>query len=772
MKLHYKINLTSLCILLLVSTAIVIAGGTAITQISYELNRKLMIKEINILQADIQATVNVLKQSGVLGVESYHLAAQKDLLAEFKEKYNFGGDGGALIIVQKGSGIPLLNAPEDSKDLTLLKGLAGKNSGTLSHAYNGTSRYFCYGSYDEWGWSLILYEDTEKLLEMRWAFLKSVLVIMVISLATGACYLIWSTNRIVRPIRQLAITADEISHGNWDVSLPTIKSSDEISHLTESFREMAGNLSSTYTDLNDHLIKIKKSQEELSIEKERLAVTLRSIGDGVICTDTEGRITLLNKVAEELTDWSQEEALGHLFYDVFCIVDETISDHSYDYNDIVVRLQTGSKAGFADQTRLLSKNHAERIISTSGAPISDANGKALGAILVFRDISESVKLQDELLKAHKLESVGILAGGIAHDFNNLLTGILGNISLAKLIAQSNEALLTKLDTAEKASLRARDLTAQLLTFSKGGEPVRKLTSLVKIVKEAAMFATTGSNCRCEQFIADDLWSVEADEGQISQVLHNLIINAGQAMPDGGTIEVFSENVTVKENDGLLLAPGKYIRISVRDSGTGIDRASLTKIFDPYFSTKKGGSGLGLASAYSIIKKHNGHIQVHSEQGEGSTFRVYLPASSREAESINYHKKSLKKGFGKVLVVDDEELVKDVTGKMLASLGYNVAFASEGETAVNMYKEQLTSGSRYDLVIMDLTIPGGMGGKDAIQKLYQLDSDVVAIVSSGYANDPIMANYHDYGFSAVLSKPFNIEDLSRVLFELKGKFMSM
>ncbi|WP_163340780.1 ATP-binding protein [Desulfopila sp. IMCC35008] len=767
MKLHYKINLTSLGILLLVSLAIVIAGGTAITKISYELNRKLMMKEINTLQADMRTAVNVLKQSGVFGVESYRLAAQRDLLNELREKYNSEEDSGTLIIVQKDNGAPLLNGPVGIDDLTFLKRLTANTSGTLSRIYQGKSRFFCYGSYDEWGWLLILYEDNEKLLEMRRTFLKSVLVIMGISLAAGTSYLIWSTNRIIRPIRQLAMTADEISHGNWDAALPSLKSSDEISHLTESFREMSVNLSSTYTNLNENLIKIKKSQEELFTEKERLAVTLRSIGDGVICTDTEGRITLLNKVAEELTGWSQEDALGQPFYKIFSIVGEVIGEHRYDYNDILVRLQTGSTNGFADQTRLLSRHqNIERVISTSGAPIFDVKGIALGAILVFRDISESVKLQEELIKAHKLESVGILAGGIAHDFNNLLTGILGNISLAKLVTNENEEVLTKLDTAEKASLRAKDLTAQLLTFSKGGEPVRKLTSLIKIIEESAMFAMAGSNCRCEQFTEENLWSVEADEGQISQVLHNLVINASQAMPGGGTIEVVSENVIVRESDGLLLEPGKYICISVKDSGSGIDRTSLAKIFDPYFTTKTGGSGLGLASAYSIVKKHNGQIQVNSEQGKGSTFSVYLPASNREAETAGHYNQCITKGSGTVLVVDDEDLVKDVTGKMLISLGYNVEFASEGETAVKMYEERLTEESRYDLVIMDLTIPGGIGGKDAIQQLKQLDPEILVVVSSGYANDPIMANYRDYGFSAVLSKPFNIEDLSRTLSELR------
>lgn len=766
MKLHYKINITSLGILLLVSIAIVIAGGTAITKISYELNRKLMMKEINTLQADIRTAVNVLKQSGVFGVESYHLKAQSDLLAELGEKYTSEEDSGTLIIVQKDNGVPLLNGPVEREDLSFLQGLTANTSGNLSHTYNGKSRFFCYDSYDDWSWLLILYEDDEKLLEVRRTFLTSVLIIMVVSLAAGASYLVWSTSRIIRPIRQLAFTAGEISHGNWDAALPTVKSSDEISYLTESFREMSVNLSSTYTNLNENLIKVKKSQEELSTEKERLAVTLRSIGDGVICTDTEGRITLLNKVAEELTGWSQEDALGQPFYTIFSIVGEVIAGHNYDYNDILVRLQKGSSNGFADLTRLVSKHNIERVISTSGAPIFDVNGIALGAILVFRDISESVKLQEELIKAYKLESVGILAGGIAHDFNNLLTGILGNISLAKLAAEENEALLSKLDTAEKASLRAKDLTAQLLTFSKGGEPVRRLTSLFRVIEESIMFAMAGSNCRCEQFTEQDLWSVEADEGQISQVLHNLVINASQAMSDGGTIQVVSENVIVKESEALLLEPGKYIRISVKDSGSGIDRASLAKIFDPYFTTKAGGSGLGLASAYSIVRKHNGQIQVHSEHGKGSTFSVYLPASNREAETTEHFSQSLTKGSGMVLVVDDEDLVKDVTGKMLMSLGYSVEFASEGETAVKMYEKHLAQGSRYDLVIMDLTIPGGMGGKDAILELKQLDPEVLVIVSSGYANDPIMANYRDYGFSAVLSKPFNIEELSKTLSGLR------
>lgn len=768
MKLHYKINLTSLGILLLVSIAIVIAGGNAITSITYDLNRKLMFKELNILQADINAAVKVLRNSGVYGVREYRLAAQKDLLAGLKEKYGSGEDTGNLIVLDSKTGLPLLNPPQDGADLKFLQELTAKRTGTLHHAYSGQSRYFCYDSVDEWNWLLILYENDAKLLETRDTFFKIVLIIMAISLAAGTGYLVWSTSRIVAPLRQLAATAEQISQGNWDATLPKIKSSDEIAHLTETFRKMSNTLSSTYRDLHEHLRTIKRSQDELSTEKERLAITLRSIGDGVICTDVDGNITLLNKAAEHLTGWDQDEALGKSFFTVFRPVNEPVNNHPQHFSAILDRFHERGTGDFHEQVHLLSKSTRQRIISTSGAPIFDAGGTALGAILVFRDISESIKLQEELIKAHKLESVGILAGGIAHDFNNLLTGILGNISLAKLIANDHEALQTKLDAAEKASLRAKDLTTQLLTFSKGGEPVKKLTSLVRVIKESSMFAMAGSNCRCEYHITEDLWSVEADEGQISQVLHNLIINAGQAMPDGGTIQVRAENVIIRAEDTSPLEPGRYLQIAVEDSGTGIDEAALTKIFDPYFTTKTGGSGLGLASAYSIIKKHHGCILVESTRGKGSVFRIYLPASAKEAQTAGPHETLLTMGNGKVLVVDDEELVKDVTGKMLTSLGYEVDFAGDGEMAVAMYKERLATNTRYDLVIMDLTIPGGMGGKEAIQQLVDIDPEVNAIVSSGYANDPIMANFRKFGFRAVLAKPFNIEELSTTLAELQSR----
>lgn len=598
------------------------------------------------------------------------------------------------------------------------------------------------------------------MLEVRRNFLESVLVVMVVSLIVGGLLMLWSTNRIVGPIRQLARTAEEISHGRWGSSFPAVHGSDEISQLIDSFKKMSKNLSVTYIDLNENLIKVQKSQEDLSTEKERLAVTLRSIGDGVISTDVEGRINLINKVAEKYTGWSQEEALGQPVEKVFRLVVEEGSRQ--DSSPILAIIKSGGKELYDGQIKLISKTDIERFISTSGAVIFDSKGMSLGAILVFRDITEQMTMQEELVKAHKLESLGVLAGGIAHDFNNILTGILGNLSLAKMAAEKDAHLFQRLEKAESASLRARDLTTQLLTFSKGGEPVKKLISLTKVIKESSSFALAGSKCRCEFDMVEELWTVEADDGQISQVIHNLILNADQAMPNGGNIKVSSENVIIAEHDGLLLEAGSYIKISIEDSGCGIASGALQRIFDPYYTTKENGNGLGLASAYSIVKKHLGHIHVDSEEGKGTIFNMYLPASDKQVSDMKGQRENLTMGSGRVLVVDDEEIVREVTGTMLVSLGYEVSFADDGETAIHLYKQEMNAGERFDLVITDLTIPGGMGGRELIQELLEFDPETSVIVSSGYANDPIMANFKDYGFSGVISKPFNVDQLSKML----------
>jgi len=379
-------------------------------------------------------------------------------------------------------------------------------------------------------------------------------------------------------------------------------------------------------------------------------------------------------------------------------------------------------------------------------------------------------LEEERLRIAKLESVGTLAGGIAHDFNNLLTGIMGNIGLAKRHLKPEDKFIERLNEAEKAAVRARDLTQQLLTFARGGMPVRKLASISELIKETATFALRGSKTGLRLSLPDDLWVLEVDEGQVSQVIHNIVINADEAMPAGGTLHISASNVVIKRLGALPLSRGNYLRIDIKDEGIGISKELLTRIFEPYYTTKQKGSGLGLATAYSIIKNHGGYITAQSRQNTGTTFRIYLPAFEKPAPEREEVKEEMSTtGKGKILVMDDEEIIRDMLSKMLPISGYQVEHTSDGAEAIKKYVEAREAGRPFDAVIMDLTIPGGMGGKEAIKKLLEIDPDAKVIVSSGYATDPIMSEYKDYGFSAIITKPYSVSQMEETLRGiLKGK----
>ena len=377
----------------------------------------------------------------------------------------------------------------------------------------------------------------------------------------------------------------------------------------------------TSTDIEDQ----KRAEEALGAEKERLTVTLRSIGDGVITTNTIGRVVLINNVVEALTGWSQSEAVGMPVEEVFHIINEKSRERCE--SPVAQVLRTGQCVELANHTALIARDGTERIIADSGAPIRDKNGEIIGVVLVFRDVTEKQKIEEEMARASKLESVGLLAGGLAHDFNNVLTAIVGNIDLAKQTAGADSALLARLSEMEKASARARDLTQKLLAFSKGA-PVKKPVSIGPLVKDVAGFALKGSNVRLEFSAPDDLWPIEADEAQIGQVIQNLVINAKQAMPQGGKIALRCQNMTGERKAPLPPLKGDHVQIVIQDEGHGILKEHLDKVFDPYFTTKPEGTGLGLAASYAIIKKHDGHIEVESTHGTGTTFTISLPASRK------------------------------------------------------------------------------------------------------------------------------------------------
>ncbi|MBN2332221.1 MAG: cache domain-containing protein [Deltaproteobacteria bacterium] len=504
-----------------------------------------------------------------------------------------------------------------------------------------------------------------------------------------------------------------------------------------------------------------KVKDALQAEKERLSVILRSINDGLIVTDLEGRITMINQVAEHLTGWPQAMAVNRPLADIFSLVNEKTG---IPLPDPASQLQeTGIVSQQKIQGMLISRNGQEKIIDSSAAPLRDQTSTIIGIVIVFRDITEKIQSWQTLQTAKNLESVGLLAGGIAHDFNNLLTSIYGNISLAKMSCPAENKATIFLEKTERSLSRATALTKQLLTFARGGAPVKQIVDVRSLIKETAEFCLRGSRSRLQLELPDNLWPTEVDPDQFSQIINNLVFNANQSMPEGGRLTISAANLIIEAANIYGLAAGKYIQVRVADQGIGIPKEHLGKIFTPYFTTKQEGSGLGLATIYSIIKNHYGHITVDSKIGEGSTFTLFVPAANQQPEGIRESQDAiLQPASGRILIMDDDQIIQEVGGEMLQLLGYSVDYADDGQQAVGKYRQSLADGSPFDLVIMDLTIPGGMGGKEAIAALLDIDPHAKAIVSSGYSQDDVMANFKDYGFQGVVAKPYIISELAKVV----------
>lgn len=509
----------------------------------------------------------------------------------------------------------------------------------------------------------------------------------------------------------------------------------------------------------------KKAEDALRESEKKLRDITSHMGEALYVLDAEGHISFMNPVAEKLLGWSMQEMAGKNAHDLFHNCNPDGSRLPFEDCPIRKVLDNGRQFVSSDEV-FVRKDGTVFPVSVIASPITE-DGKIAATVTAFRDITDMKRLEQELSKVQKLESVGVLAGGIAHDFNNLLQAILGHISMASMSISSNNQAYGQLRKAEEAIEMARDLSFRLLTFSKGGEPLKQVTSIAEMIRQTVTLSLSGANVAAEFSLPDDLHLVEVDEGQIRQVLSNLTLNAKEAMPDGGTLTIEAENVQLHGREGLPVREGAYLHIVLRDSGRGIEPETLQRIFDPYFSTKKMGAekgmGLGLSICHSIMKKHGGVITAESVYGRGSAFHLYLPAAFEAEGSRPGPKRTAARK--KILFMDDDPRVRYIVIEIIKHFGYDVEIAEKGEEAVELYRKALTADSAFDAVILDLTVPGGMGGDVTMNKLREIDPGARGIISSGYADSPVMKDFMAYGFSGAIAKPYKIDELREALHKL-------
>ncbi len=529
-----------------------------------------------------------------------------------------------------------------------------------------------------------------------------------------------------------------------------------IEYTASPIRDDHGKLSGSVLTFRD-ITSRRQAQQTIEENEARYNAIVEHSYNLIIETSVDGIFIYVSQNHKDILGYEPDDLIGRSIFEYIHNDDKLAV-----INQCIAGLHNFESSGHIT-FRYLHKDGTWRWLESSGQPFKTASGE-INAVITSRDITDRKQMEQEMLKSQKLESLGILAGGIAHDFNNLLTTIIGNVSLAKICGDPEE-VQEILGDVEAASSRAKDLTDQLLTFAKGGVPVKKTYSIKNILEESTEFVLRGSNIKYEISVEEGIQNVNVDQGQINQVLNNLIINSKQAMPDGGIITIEAKNKQLDDNNNLGLRPGDYIELNVADEGVGIDVEVMHKIFDPYFTTKPDGNGLGLATTYSIIKNHDGNISVESEPNVGTTFHIYLPATDSESTENQLGSKTHIAGKGQILVMDDDVGIRTLLEKALTTLGYEVSFATNGRETIDIYIRSMEENKQFDAVILDLTVPGEIGGTDAIKELIAIDPGVKAIVSSGYSNDSVMAEYEKWGFKACVAKPYNLEQLSRVLYNV-------
>jgi PAS domain S-box-containing protein len=580
------------------------------------------------------------------------------------------------------------------------------------------------------------YDDPEKLIQA--------------GIAVSQYYSVERRAQFIKELREKGGVAD--FEANW--ILPGGRELD-IAVSAKIFPE-AGYLEGVIVDITER----KKAKAALVKSEERFRKFVEQAPVAMAIVGINGKVEFINHKATSVFGYTVEDipTLDNWWGQAFPTRGAP-EELSADWRERVKKAMVQGREIKGGEYQVTCKDGTVRTVITSGVPIFDK------IFVIFDDITdlknaeaERLKLEQQIQQNQKLESLGVFAGGIAHDFNNLMGGIFGFIDLS-IRASKDDRITSYLSKAVNTIDRARGLTAQLLTFAKGGAPIQEITSVAPVIKEAAQFALSGSSISSSFEIADNLWLCNIDKNQIGQVIDNIVINAHQSMPNGGAISVTAVNISFKDKEHVTLPAGDFVRISIKDSGIGIPKEILPRIFDPFFTTKAQGRGLGLATSHSIIKRHSGAIDVASEPSKGSTFHIYLPASRDSVLSLKEGPAAKYRGSGTILLMDDEEIIRDATGEMLDSMGFSVVCKENGRDAIDFFTAETNANRKFAGMIFDLTVPGGMSGKDAVKEIRKLDPDIPVFVASGYADDPVMKDPANYGFTASICKPFTIIELT-------------
>lgn len=545
---------------------------------------------------------------------------------------------------------------------------------------------------------------------------------------------------------------EAVKHGNWRIIQVM-----EILNNRPRFKR------SSDTAANSETVKLNHNGTCGDPEAALTSIINKSV-DGFVMTDDTGLITVWNPGMEKITGLPRSKMEGLYAWDVLAEYVPSARPFKGRQKELRAMMEDAIRTGQSPwfkrviEIPVMPQDGFERIIQFITFPINCDDASMIASIV--RDVTELKKLEEERRKADKLESLNILTGGLAHDFNDILTSIIGNISLAKTYVTESEELYAMLVDAEIAGLKARDLTQRILDLSKGAVPFRQRTEIAQLVQETTEYCLSSSKLECMYNLPDNIWEVDVDPDLIGQVISHIVENAGRAMPDGGAILVSAGNVEIEAGEDIPVKPGAYVKIDIQDRGQGIPAYRLPDIFDPHVSQSDESDGIGLAASYSIVKHHGGHISVDTRPGVGTTFSVYLPAFP-EKQKEKPHREQLE-FTGSVLVMDDDVLVRTVITRMLEKLGAHIDEAADGEEAIRKYIRARERGEAYDVVVLDLVIPNGLGGVDTLERLRDIDPDVRAVVSSGYTGDPVMLNHEAYGFRAVIRKPYQMSDLARAL----------